>query len=254
MSIHIIVWNPEKSVYSMQKHKENFARDKFIKHIFIPELNCMKAGLHDKWILVQTGSPDGKQNGIAGWGRFEKKDGKNVPSILSLIDRGEENFLSSKDIKDNVPGIEWNTDAGESGLSSYTMDREDAEPLIIYILTKLMGRKEKGMSFFGSDGINCLLGECYKAYEIARKEDRIRCFHCDNEIQRKKYDEFLPSTAFEYPDDSYDPETATAEDFFKLVYVEDLCEDCRKKYNFPESIGDVTEEQWGEVGIEWRKE
>ena len=254
MSIHIIVWNPEKSVYSMQKHKENFAQDKSFKHILIPELNCVKAGLHDKWILVQTGSPDGKQDGIAGWGRFEKKDGKYVPKILSLIDRSEEKFLSSKDIKDNVPGIDWNTDAGESGLSSYTMDREDAEPLIIYILTKLMGRKEKGMSFFGSDGINGLLGECYKAYEIARREDHIRCFHCYSEIPKEKYDEFLPSTDFEYPDDDYDPETATAEDFFNLVYVEDLCEDCRKKYNFPESIGDVTDEQWREVGIEWRKE
>lgn len=249
--MHIIVWNPEKSTYSMQKHQEYFLQEKdFGKTVFIPEFNCGKASDCDHWLLLQTGSTDGKQDGIAGWGMFAKIDGKIIPQSKFFIDRSKTEILSLKAIKANVPGIEFPSDAGENGLSIVRLDRKNAEPLAEYIMAKIVGSTDKAITPVSGNEINSLFQDfCWKMKDRARKESPINCFCCGNEIPREKYEEFFQTVNFSEAPDDYDPVNATAEDFFKLLYVDDLCEDCRQSNDFPDNPDDVTDEQWEKVGI-----
>ena len=248
--MHIIVWNPEKSTYSMQKHQEYAQKKNWYKEIFIPEFNCGKASDCDHWLLLQTGSTDGKQDGIAGWGMFAKIDGKIIPQSKFFIDRSKTEILSLKAIKANVPGMELPSDAGESGLSIVRLDRKKAEPLAEYIMAKIAGSTDKAITPVSGNEINSLFQDfCWKMQDMASKESPINCFCCGNEIPREKYEEFFQTVNFSEAPDDYDPVNATSEDFFNLLYVDDLCEDCRKKNDFPDSPEDVTDEQWEKVGI-----
>ena len=242
--MHIIVWNPEKSTYSMQKHQEYFLQEKdFSKTVIIPEFNCGKAQNCDHWLLLQTGSADGRQDGIAGWGMFAEIDGKIIPQSKFFIDRSKTEILSLKAIKANVPGMELPSDAGENGLSVVRLDRKNAEPLAEYIMAKIAGSTDKAITPVSGNEINSLFQDfCWKMKDRARKESPINCFCCGNE-------EFFQTVNFSEAPDDYDPVNATAEDFFKLLYVDDLCEDCRQSNDFPDNPDDVTDEQWEKVGI-----